>query len=208
MPASQRIVIIGGGPAGYEAAIAGAKYGASVTLIEDQGMGGSAVIHDCVPSKSFIAGASIRTDLRRADAMGLGDGVTQATVHLGALNARVQALAGEQSDDIAEQMTNVGVRVINGRGCIEDGGAHQTIHQVRATAADGSSELIECDLVLIATGAPPRVLPAARAAGRRGAAPPRLDQEAPRAGGGYASGLSGGGWGRAPGSTDHCSGAG
>lgn len=63
----KRIVIIGGGPAGYEAALAGAKYGAHVTLIEEQGMGGSAVIHDCVPSKSFIAGTSIKTDLRRAE---------------------------------------------------------------------------------------------------------------------------------------------
>ena len=52
---TKRIVIIGGGPAGYEAALAGAKYGADITLVEDQGLGGAAVIHDCVPSKSFIA---------------------------------------------------------------------------------------------------------------------------------------------------------
>ena len=65
----RRIVIIGGGPAGYEAALAGAKYGADITLIEDQGLGGSAVLHDCVPSKSFIAATGIKTDLRRADDM-------------------------------------------------------------------------------------------------------------------------------------------
>ena len=45
-PLSKRIVIIGGGPAGYEAALAGAKYGADITLIEDRGMGGSAVVLD------------------------------------------------------------------------------------------------------------------------------------------------------------------
>lgn len=55
-----RIVIIGGGPAGYEAATAGAKYGAHITLVEEQGPGGSSVLLDCVPSKSFIAGANIR----------------------------------------------------------------------------------------------------------------------------------------------------
>ena len=43
---AKRIVIIGGGPAGYEAALAGAKYGAEVTVVEDQGMGGSCVLHD------------------------------------------------------------------------------------------------------------------------------------------------------------------
>ena len=41
---TKRIVIIGGGPAGYEAALAGAKYGAEITIIEDQGMGGNSVI--------------------------------------------------------------------------------------------------------------------------------------------------------------------
>ena len=67
---TKRIVIIGGGPAGYEAALAGAKYGADITLVEDQGLGGAAVIHDCVPSKSFIAATGIATDLRRVDDMG------------------------------------------------------------------------------------------------------------------------------------------
>ena len=43
---TKRIVIIGGGPAGYEAALAGAKYGAEITIIEDQGMGGNSVILD------------------------------------------------------------------------------------------------------------------------------------------------------------------
>ena len=68
---AKRIVIIGGGPAGYEAALVGARYGADITLIEDNGLGGSAVIDDCVPSKSFIAGANVKTDLRRAEDMGL-----------------------------------------------------------------------------------------------------------------------------------------
>ena len=42
-----RIVIIGGGPAGYEAAIAGAKYGAQITLVEEQGPGGSFQVLHC-----------------------------------------------------------------------------------------------------------------------------------------------------------------
>ena len=70
-----RIVIIGGGPAGYEAALSGFKFGADITLIEDNGPGGSSVLLDCVPSKSFIAGANIKTDLRRADDMGLNEGI-------------------------------------------------------------------------------------------------------------------------------------
>jgi dihydrolipoamide dehydrogenase len=50
-----RIVIIGGGPAGYEAALVAAQLGADVTVIERDGIGGASVLTDCVPSKTFIA---------------------------------------------------------------------------------------------------------------------------------------------------------
>ncbi|HKM25041.1 MAG TPA: FAD-dependent oxidoreductase, partial [Corynebacterium sp.] len=111
-----RIVIIGGGPAGYEAALAGAKYGADVTVIEERGIGGSSVLLDCVPSKSFIAGTGIKTDLRRADDMGLNSLLGRARIHLPALNQRVKTLAQEQSDDIIVQLERAGVRFVHGRG--------------------------------------------------------------------------------------------
>lgn len=113
---TKRIVIIGGGPAGYEAALAGAKYGAEITIIEDQGMGGNSVILDCVPSKSFIAGANIKTDLRRAEDMELNQGIGQAHLSLTALNKRVQDLASKQSSDIRATVESLGARVIDGRG--------------------------------------------------------------------------------------------
>ncbi|AZA09864.1 NAD(P)H dehydrogenase (quinone) [Corynebacterium pseudopelargi] len=164
---STRIVIIGGGPAGYEAALAGAKYGAEITLIEDRGLGGAAVINDCVPSKSFIAGANIKTDLRRADDMGLNKGIGEAHLMLDALNNRVQALAEEQSEDILENMKKAGVRVLQGRGSFDDYNVKQTLHYIKAELEDGSVETIECDLVLVATGATPRILPGAQPDGER-----------------------------------------
>ncbi len=66
-----RIVIMGGGPAGYEAALVAAQYGADVTLVEDAGIGGSCVLSDCVPSKTFIASAGGRTDIRQAGHLGI-----------------------------------------------------------------------------------------------------------------------------------------
>ncbi|CAB0545387.1 NAD(P)H-quinone dehydrogenase [Corynebacterium diphtheriae] len=162
-----RIVIIGGGPAGYEAALAGAKYGAEITIIEDRGLGGAAVINDCVPSKSFIAGANIKTDLRRADDMGLNKGIGEAHLLIDALNNRVQALAYEQSSDIRASMDAHGVRVIDGRGSFDDYNPKQTVHYIKVDRADGTTETIECDLVLIATGATPRILPDAQPDGER-----------------------------------------
>ena len=54
-----KIVIIGGGPAGYEAALAASAYGADITLIDSDGIGGACVLWDCVPSKTFIASTGI-----------------------------------------------------------------------------------------------------------------------------------------------------
>jgi dihydrolipoamide dehydrogenase len=61
-----RIAIIGGGPAGYEAALVAVQYGAEVTLIERDGIGGACVLSDCVPSKTFIASAGGRTSVLAA----------------------------------------------------------------------------------------------------------------------------------------------
>ena len=164
---TRRIVIIGGGPAGYEAALAGAKYGADITLIEDQGLGGSAVLHDCVPSKSFIAATGIKTDLRRADDMGFDKSLADSFLHIDAVNARVKDLARSQSQDIGRQMERAGIRVINGRGRFDDYNPKQTTHYIAVDKIDGSSEIIECDLVLLATGASPRILPGAQPDGER-----------------------------------------
>ena len=90
---SKKIVIVGGGPAGYEAALVASNYGAEIVVVEDQGAGGSAIRKDVVPSKSFIAGANIKTDLRRADDMGLNHGLGEAKLALSALNNRVVALS-------------------------------------------------------------------------------------------------------------------
>ena len=67
-----RIAIIGGGPAGYEAALVACAHGPGVeiTLIDSDGIGGACVLFDCVPSKTFIASTGVRTDLRRAPGLG------------------------------------------------------------------------------------------------------------------------------------------
>ena len=167
---TKRIVIIGGGPAGYEAALAGAKYGAEITIIEDQGMGGNSVVLDCVPSKSFIAGANIKTDLRRADDMELNEGIGKAQLSISALNQRVQDLAAKQSGDIRNTMDSLGARVIDGRAHFPEDQQADAFGGHKVTAVfneDGHEETLDADLVLVATGATPRILPGAQPDGER-----------------------------------------
>ncbi len=65
------IAIIGGGPGGYEAALVAARLGAKVTLIERDGVGGSAVLTDCVPSKALVSTASAMKQITSANRLGI-----------------------------------------------------------------------------------------------------------------------------------------
>lgn len=163
-----RIVIIGGGPAGYEAALVAAQLGAEVTLVEAEGAGGACVLHDCVPSKTFIVSSEVRTGYRGTERFGVrSGGVTSVTVDAVMVHDRVRRLAAAQSHDIHTKLVKAGVEVVIGRGRM---GAAPVDHRhpVVVAPADGSGEyVIPADVVLIATGATPRVLPTAAPDGER-----------------------------------------
>ena len=68
---TDHVVIIGGGPGGYEAALVAAQLGAEVSVVDTDGLGGSAVLTDCVPSKTLIATAELMTDVAGANELGV-----------------------------------------------------------------------------------------------------------------------------------------
>ncbi|MFN8227883.1 MAG: NAD(P)H-quinone dehydrogenase [Mycobacterium sp.] len=166
-----RIVIIGGGPAGYEAALVAAGYdraNTQVTVVDSDGIGGACVLFDCVPSKAFIASTGVRTELRRAEGLGFDIGVDAAKISLSQINNRAKTLAASQSADIGTQLLNNGITVIRGRGALVDDVAGMAHHRVKVTTPDGRvGGVLKADVVLIATGASPRVLPNAVPDGQR-----------------------------------------
>src|SRR3954447_12733787 len=108
-----RVVIIGGGPGGYEAALVAAQLGAEVVVVERDGLGGACVLTDCVPSKTLVATSDAMTSFARSEQLGvrLRAGTSaeqQVTVDLPAVNARVKALALAQSLDIARRVAREG----------------------------------------------------------------------------------------------------
>ncbi len=168
-----RIVILGGGPAGYEAALVAATLSAEhpdtadVTVVDSEGIGGAAVLDDCVPSKTFIASTWLRTELRRAPRLGFDIDIDDAKISLPQIHKRVKTLAAEQSADITAQLLAQGVHVVRGRGELVDATPGLARHRIKATAADGTVTEHDADVVLIATGASPRVLPSAQPDGER-----------------------------------------
>ncbi|ORB70572.1 NAD(P)H-quinone dehydrogenase [Mycobacterium scrofulaceum] len=165
-----RILILGGGPAGYEAALAAAAQGpavARVTIVDPDGVGGAAVLCDCVPSKTFIASTGLRTELRRATHLGFDIHVDDAEIRLAEIHQRIKTLATEQSADITAQLLSVGVELLAGRGELVDAAPGLARHRVKVTQRDGSTTIRDADVVLIATGASPRILPSAAPDGER-----------------------------------------
>jgi NAD(P)H dehydrogenase (quinone) len=161
------VVIIGGGPGGYESALVAAQLGAEVTVVDTDGLGGSAVLTDCVPSKTLIATAELMTEVSGAAELGVrfqdheGDAATTIRVDLERVNARVKQLATDQSADIGRRLDKESVTVIRGRGRLDGP------NRVVATLEDGTEQVLEADAVLVATGASPRTLPSAEPDGER-----------------------------------------
>jgi len=156
-----RIAILGGGPGGYEAALVAAQLGAEVTVVDRDGLGGSAVLTDCVPSKTLVATAEVMTEAAESAELGVVLDDPEVGVDLVRVNARVTALAEAQSRDVAGSLEKAGVRVLAGTGRLAPG------DRVLVEGADGSTEELVADLTLVSTGARPRVLPEAIPDGER-----------------------------------------
>ncbi|WP_443192704.1 NAD(P)H-quinone dehydrogenase [Microbacterium sp. Clip185] len=169
---AQRVAIIGGGPGGYEAALAAAQLGAEVTLVERAGVGGSAVITDVVPSKSLIATADAAVAIAGASDLGVQlfakDGTgkplqPQVAINLAAVNKRLLSLARQQSDDMRASLVSAGVRIISGHGRLDGPGA------VVASTGPGGTDFdrVEADTLVVSVGASPRQLASAKPDGER-----------------------------------------
>ncbi len=171
---THRIAVLGGGPGGYEAALAGAQLGAEVTLVERVGVGGAAVLTDVVPSKSLIATAEASNSIKEAADLGVQfftrgeDGVPvrpEVAINLAAVNKRLLSLARQQSEDMKANLLRAGVRLVQGDGRLDGSGA------VIVSTAQGDAgtdfDRIEADTIVVSVGASPRVLASAVPDGER-----------------------------------------
>ncbi len=153
------VLIIGGGPGGYEAALVARQLGADVTVVDRDGLGGSAVLTDVVPSKGLISVAEVLTRFRESERLGIDTNST-ITVDLAEANARLLRLAAAQSADIHGRLERDGVTILRGTGTLLS-------DRVVAVTTSSGMQTLEADVILLSTGARPRVLDAAQPDGHR-----------------------------------------
>ena len=144
-----KFVILGGGPAGIQAASHGARLGAEVTLIERDIVGGAANLWDCIPSKAMIATGDVLTMAHRAERMGLRQ--LAPALDLAAIKERVAGITERLANSNLALLESQGVRVIAGSGTLV------SPHEVEISTREGAIERVEADAILVSTGSRPRI---------------------------------------------------
>ncbi len=151
MPENFDVVIIGGGPAGYAAALYGASAGLSIALIEKKRIGGTCLNVGCIPAKELLETASVRRAIEGAAAFGLE--VSEPELDFSVTQARKQSVIDGLIGGLTGLLKKRKVTVYDGIGTL---GAGRTVRV--GGGSSGDVELVGTHVIL-ASGSVPRLIP-------------------------------------------------
>ncbi|EQB22698.1 Dihydrolipoamide dehydrogenase [Dehalobacter sp. UNSWDHB] len=138
------LIVIGGGPGGYAAALRAAGLGAKVTLVEREQLGGTCLNRGCIPTKALYKNAQVMRTIREASNFGIS--LSGYELDFSAVQARKQKIVQQLRSGMEQLVNHAGIQVVNGSGRLIDR------HTVAVTAADGSVEKIKGSRILLAAG--------------------------------------------------------
>lgn len=144
-----KIIVIGGGPGGYVAALKAAILGAETVLIEKDFLGGTCLNRGCIPTKALLSSIDIKHSIEMSSAFGIKCG--EPTVSYDTIYQRKQAIVKQLVSGVGFLCKKRGVEVIKGSGRLIDG------KTVEVTKDDGSISTISGDYIILATGSAPVV---------------------------------------------------
>lgn len=144
------VVVLGGGPGGYAAALYGGSAGLKVAVVEDQRVGGTCLHRGCVPAKDLLQTAEVLRTVRAAGDFGVMLGDVEPVLDLAVAQARKQGVVDKLTKGVEGLLKARGVTTFSAWGTLADG----PNHVVRA----GDTEVVG-DAVVLATGSYPRALP-------------------------------------------------
>lgn len=146
------VVVIGGGPGGYSAALYGASAGLKMALVEKDALGGTCLNRGCIPAKAFLETAAVKRHVDHAADFGIQPG-GEATVEFARTQERKQGIVAGLVNGIAAMCKGRKVEVFNGTGSLR---AERTVD---IAMNDGGSATITADAVILASGSVPRLIP-------------------------------------------------
>ena len=145
------VVIIGGGPGGYVAAIRAAQLGLKTAVVEQEHMGGICLNWGCIPTKALLRTSEIRHTLNHLEDYGLS--AKDIKVDLKKIVKRSRDVAAQLSGGVAHLMKKNKIPVFDGRGRLAGKGKVSVVKDGKETASLSAAHII------LATGARARVLP-------------------------------------------------
>ena len=157
------VAIIGGGPAGYTAAIRAGQYGLKVALIEkDRALGGTCLIVGCIPTKALLFNAEVYDHLKHAKDYGI-DGLGEGTLNWKTILDRKNSIVTRHTKGLDFLMRKNKVTVVPGFGKLT-GPAKDGIHSIDVSPQGGDNDkakatTVKAKNVVLATGSNARMLP-------------------------------------------------
>lgn len=144
------VAVIGGGPAGYVAAIRAANLGKTVAVVEARELGGTCLNRGCIPSKTLLRHAEVIENIEKAKSWGIETG--PVTVSLSKMMERKDQVIQKLRTGIAYLMKQGKIDVLNGYGEVQPDG-------IIRVEQNGRQEAIKADNIILATGSKPIVPP-------------------------------------------------
>ena len=145
------LVVIGGGPGGYGAALYASSAGLNVAIIEMAEMGGTCLNRGCIPAKAFLETAAVQRHVAHAADFGIES--SAPVVNFVTAQARKQRIVDGIVKSLTGFMKSKKITIIEGTGTL---GAD---HAVTVTTADGGTSTIHGKNVVLAAGSVPRTIP-------------------------------------------------
>ena len=152
------VVVIGGGPAGYAAALYGGRAGLRIAVVEKDKVGGTCLHRGCIPAKELLETAAVYRTVKGAKEFGIE--VQGWTVDFSATQVRKHKVIDTQHKGLQGLLKKCKVTTYAGTGSLQEGKV------VRVEAADGTVTELQAPSVLLAAGSVPRTIPGFEVDGR------------------------------------------
>ncbi|MDT3434212.1 dihydrolipoyl dehydrogenase [Haloarcula sp. 1CSR25-25] len=146
------LLVIGGGPGGYVAAIRGAQLGLDTTLVERDAYGGTCLNHGCIPSKALISASDVAHDARQAESMGV---FADPAVDMAGMTEWKDGVVTRLTRGVESLCKSAGVNLVEGTAEFVDDGTVRVAH-----GGEGQgSESLSFEHAVVATGSRPMAVP-------------------------------------------------